>query len=47
MIWLVGIFTSFSSQLYGGTQLSPLFYLHVNPYGKFDLDMNSRLPLAV
>jgi len=27
--------------------LSPLFYLHVNPYGKFDLDMNSRLPLAV
>jgi TnpA family transposase len=27
--------------------LTPLFYLHVNPYGKFDLDMKSRLPLAV
>ena len=27
--------------------LTPLFYLHVNPYGKFDLDMNSRLSLAV
>lgn len=27
--------------------LTPLFYLHVNPYGLFDLDMESRLPLAV
>lgn len=27
--------------------LTPLFYLHVNPYGRFDLDMQSRLPLAV
>jgi TnpA family transposase len=27
--------------------LTPLFYLHVNPYGQFELDMNSRLPLAV
>ena len=26
--------------------LSPLFYLHINPYGRFDLDLNSRLPLA-
>jgi TnpA family transposase len=26
--------------------LTPLFYLHVNPYGLFDLDMESRLPLA-
>ncbi len=26
--------------------LTPLFYLHINPYGRFDLDMNSRLPLA-
>lgn len=26
--------------------LTPLFYLHVNPYGQFELDMNSRLPLA-
>lgn len=25
--------------------LTPLFYGHVNPYGRFDLDMNSRLPL--
>ncbi len=27
--------------------LTPLFYLHINPYGRFDLDMDSRLPLAV
>jgi TnpA family transposase len=26
--------------------LTPLFYLHVNPYGRFDLDMTQRLPLA-
>lgn len=26
--------------------LTPLFYLHINPYGRFDLDMDSRLPLA-
>jgi hypothetical protein len=26
--------------------LTPLFYLHVNPYGRFDLDMNQRIPLA-
>ena len=26
--------------------LSPLLYGHVNPYGRFDLDMNERLPLA-
>ncbi len=26
--------------------LTPLFYLHVNPYGRFDLDMSSRLPLT-
>ena len=26
--------------------LTPLFYLHINPYGQFDLDMFSRLPLA-
>lgn len=25
--------------------LSPLFYGHINPYGRFDLDMESRLPL--
>ena len=25
--------------------LTPLFYGHVNPYGRFDLDMSSRLPL--
>lgn len=25
--------------------LTPLFYVHVNPYGRFDLDMDSRLPL--
>jgi TnpA family transposase len=24
--------------------LSPLIYLHVNPYGRFSLDMNERLP---
>jgi TnpA family transposase len=26
--------------------LTPLFYLHINPYGRFDLDMESRLSLA-
>ncbi|WP_158512326.1 transposase (plasmid) [Streptomyces goshikiensis] len=25
--------------------LSPLFWTHVNPYGSFELDMNSRLDL--
>jgi hypothetical protein len=25
--------------------LSPLFWSHVNPYGRFELDMNSRLDL--
>ncbi|MCB8972602.1 MAG: Tn3 family transposase [Ardenticatenaceae bacterium] len=29
----------------GWRALTPLFYGHVNPYGRFDLDMNSRLPL--
>ncbi|MFH9606194.1 hypothetical protein [Streptomyces sp. NPDC017448] len=26
--------------------LSPLFWTHVNPYGRFEPDMNSRLDLA-
>jgi TnpA family transposase len=26
--------------------LSPLFYSHVTPYGRFDLDMTQRIPLA-
>jgi hypothetical protein len=26
--------------------LSPLFWAHVNPYGRFVLDMNTRLDLA-
>lgn len=25
--------------------LSPLFTQHINPYGKFDLDMNARIPI--
>jgi hypothetical protein len=25
--------------------LTPLFYTHVNPYGSFELDMATRLPL--
>lgn len=25
--------------------LSPLFWTHVNPYGRFELDMNRRLDL--
>ncbi|MFF9981266.1 hypothetical protein [Streptomyces erythrochromogenes] len=25
--------------------LSPLFWTHVNPYGRFELDMNSHLEL--
>ncbi|MEV5441000.1 Tn3 family transposase [Streptomyces sp. NPDC052644] len=27
--------------------LSPLFWTHVNPYGRFELDMNSRLDLRL
>ncbi|MFD8959375.1 Tn3 family transposase [Streptomyces anulatus] len=27
--------------------LSPLFWTHVNPYGRFELDMNYRLDLAL
>jgi len=26
--------------------LTPLFYLHVNPYGRFDLDLTQRIPLT-
>ncbi|MCO6008414.1 transposase [Actinoallomurus purpureus] len=26
--------------------LSPLFWTHVNPYGRFELDMNSHLDLV-
>ncbi|MGW4824697.1 Tn3 family transposase [Streptomyces sp. NPDC004227] len=26
--------------------LSPLFWTHISPYGRFELDMNSRLALA-
>jgi TnpA family transposase len=26
--------------------LTPLFWSHVNPYGRFDLDMNARIELA-
>lgn len=25
--------------------LTPLIYAHINPYGRFDLDMNTRLPI--
>jgi hypothetical protein len=25
--------------------LTPLFYLHINPYGRFDLDMDTRLAI--
>jgi TnpA family transposase len=27
--------------------LTPLFYRHINPYGRFELDFNERLPLMV
>ncbi|MEU9181866.1 Tn3 family transposase [Streptomyces sp. NPDC048550] len=27
--------------------LSPLFWTHVNPYGRFELEMNSRLDLEL
>lgn len=27
-------------------RLSPLFWTHINPYGKFHLDMNTRLGLT-
>ncbi len=27
--------------------LSPQFWTHINPYGRFRLDMNTRLHLAV
>jgi TnpA family transposase len=26
--------------------LTPLFHLHINPYGRFDLDMSQRIPLT-
>jgi len=26
--------------------LTPLIYSHVNPYGTFELDMSTRLPIA-
>jgi hypothetical protein len=26
--------------------LTPLFYRHINPYGRFDLDMSYRIPLV-
>jgi hypothetical protein len=26
--------------------LTPLFYLHINPYSQFKLNMSQRLPLA-
>ncbi|OAH16388.1 Tn3 family transposase [Streptomyces jeddahensis] len=29
----------------GWRDLSPLLWTHVNPYGRFELDMNSRLHL--
>jgi hypothetical protein len=25
--------------------LTPLIWEHVNPYGRFELDMNARIPL--
>jgi len=25
--------------------LTPLFYVHINPYGRFDLDMDARLDI--
>ena len=31
---------------YDAERLTPLLYGHVNPYGRFDLDMNKRLPLG-
>ena len=27
--------------------LTPLFFSHINPYGRFDLDMDYRLPIAM
>jgi len=27
-------------------RLTPLFYQHVNPYGRFTLDMTERIPLS-
>jgi hypothetical protein len=27
--------------------LTPLFYLHVHPYGRFDLDMSQRLVIEL
>ena len=26
--------------------LTPLFYAHINPYGIFELDMDTRLPIG-
>ena len=30
----------------GDDALTPLIWSHVNPYGRFDLDMNARMALA-
>jgi hypothetical protein len=27
--------------------LTPLIYKHINPYGKFELDMEKRIPLVL
>ena len=32
--------------LVGNAALTPLIWSHVNPYGRFDLDMNARMALA-
>jgi hypothetical protein len=32
-------------QLVDYRALSPLIYAHINPYGRFELDMNKRLPI--
>jgi hypothetical protein len=29
----------------GLARIDPLFYRHVNPYGRFTLDMTERIPL--
>ena len=33
------------ARTYSATRCSPLIWEHVNPYGRFDLDMNTRLDL--
>lgn len=44
-----GLAVAFGADVHPGQlsgQLSPLFWTHINPYGRFRLDMDTRLDLT-